>query len=422
MSAPREASTSASRAQPGRITRREDRREALLGAAAQMFNRRGLRGTTLAEVAASVGLAGNSITHYFRRKEDLAVACLLRAIEAVVRLAQQAGATPDPAARVRSFIVGYLAMLAAIDRGEHADLVRFHDIRALEPEHREQVVAAYVPMFRAVRALLGPAQAGAQAQRAHSARTLFLLTAAFWSRAWIRRYDPDDYPLIGQRITDIVLEGLAAEGASWATVPRWQGPSPLAGAPEDPMRAAFLKAATLQMNEQGFRGASIDRIAARLNLTKGAFYHHLSDKDELIAACFERSFAAVRRAQDLARTADTGWERLLQAAGALTCHQCSDDGPLLRFTARSALPESMRGDARRTMDRLTQRYGQFVIDGIADGTIRPVDPSVAADLMTGTINAVVELGHWLPGYRLDEALDAYLKTLFFGLRRTLAQN
>ncbi|WP_043820030.1 TetR/AcrR family transcriptional regulator, partial [Rubrivivax gelatinosus] len=59
------------------------RREALLDAAARRFNEQGLRGATLADIAGAVGLATNSLTHYFRRKEELAAACLLRAVAAV---------------------------------------------------------------------------------------------------------------------------------------------------------------------------------------------------------------------------------------------------------------------------------------------------------------------------------------------------
>ena len=57
----------------------------------------------------------------------------------------------------------------------------------------------------------------------------------------------------------------------------------------DATRSAYLKAATRLVNEHGYRGASVDRIAAQLQLTKGSFYHHHETKEELIAACFERS-------------------------------------------------------------------------------------------------------------------------------------
>ena len=52
---------------------------------------------------------------------------------------------------------------------------------------------------------------------------------------------------------------------------------------------AFLQAATFLINEQGYRGASVEKISARLNVTKGSFYHYNDNKDDLVANCFERS-------------------------------------------------------------------------------------------------------------------------------------
>ena len=37
---------------------------------------------------------------------------------------------------------------------------------------------------------------------------------------------------------------------------------------------AFLRAATQLINAHGYSGASVERISAELNVTKGAFYHH----------------------------------------------------------------------------------------------------------------------------------------------------
>ena len=54
-------------------------------------------------------------------------------------------------------------------------------------------------------------------------------------------------------------------------------PKPLPGkpAPEGDTLDAFLRAATSLVNEQGaYFGASVNRISARLNLIKGAIYHH----------------------------------------------------------------------------------------------------------------------------------------------------
>ncbi len=93
------------------------KREAILDAAARQFNKHGLKGATLADVAGSVDLLTNSVTYYYRRKEDLVAACLLRAIETMQGVAVAALAAPSPEARIRAFICGHAAVLADIAAG-----------------------------------------------------------------------------------------------------------------------------------------------------------------------------------------------------------------------------------------------------------------------------------------------------------------
>ncbi|MGK9797795.1 TetR family transcriptional regulator, partial [Salmonella enterica subsp. enterica] len=88
-----------------------EKRETILDAAAVRFNRKGVRGTTLSDVAQDVGLSTNSITYYYRKKEDLVVACLLRTIDEMVGIAAQAGALPTPGERVAGFIRLFFARL-----------------------------------------------------------------------------------------------------------------------------------------------------------------------------------------------------------------------------------------------------------------------------------------------------------------------
>ena len=104
---------------------------------------------------------------------------------------------------------------------------------------------------------------------------------------------------------------------------------------------AFLRAATRLLNDQGYEGASIAKIAASLNLTKGAFYHHHDNKDDLIEACFERTFSVIRSALEHAELAGTpGWQRLRAVVCALIRFQLGPTGPLLRAAATSAMPDA----------------------------------------------------------------------------------
>ena len=87
------------------------KREAILGAAALRFNEQGVKGATLSGIAASVGLATNSVTYYYRRKEDLATACFLRSIAAFESLAAKAAHEQrGVAARVQAFVLEHVGV------------------------------------------------------------------------------------------------------------------------------------------------------------------------------------------------------------------------------------------------------------------------------------------------------------------------
>jgi AcrR family transcriptional regulator len=411
-------------------TRFLNKREAMLGAAARLFNERGVKGTTLADIAAAVGLVTNSVTYYYRKKETLATACFLRSIDAFNRLAAAAAQQPGAAERLHAFFGGHAQLLAAIERGEHPPLVTFGDIRALPSPQQEEVFSAYNDMFRRVRDLLKDAQTMARLSRDDfNARGHIVLSNVHWVRVWIQRHEVDQYGRVAQRVADFMLHGLrgpAAEltaGAAAWTAPdlqnAWVLDAAVNGAAdgENTQGEAFLRAATVLVNEQGYRGASVDKISARLNVTKGSFYHHNHNKHDLIAECFERSFTVLRRALVLAADSrGSGWERICAAAHALVRYQLGEQGPLLRFSATSALPDqAQRERVGSTMHRLTERLGGLVVDGMADRSIRPLDAAIAAQLIMTSINAAAELRRWLPGASADNVADLYVRPLLDGV-------
>jgi AcrR family transcriptional regulator len=328
----------------GRTRRFADKRDAILDGAARLFNERGVRGALLSDVAQQVGLATNSLTYYYRKKEDLAAACLLRSMDALGAAADAAARAPTLQARVQGFLDSYLGLLARIDDGLHPELIVFSDVLTLGPPQHEMVAAAYTQMFRRVRALLDAPDAPALGAAARNARAHLLLSTTTWARAWVRRYESTDYPRVAGRIGTLLLAGVPSapgQGLAPAT-----SPLALAAALGDgDTRNAYLRAATRLVNEHGYHGASVDRIAAELQLTKGSFYHHHETKEELIAACFERTFAVVRAAQSAALDAPgPGGDRLALACRALLDFQLSAFGPA---AAHHRLDRPARGPAQR---------------------------------------------------------------------------
>ncbi|WP_088280550.1 TetR/AcrR family transcriptional regulator [Ideonella sp. A 288] len=400
---------------PPPTPRFQEKREAILAAAARLFNERGVRGATLADIAARVGLATNSVTYYYRKKEALATACFLRAIEVFEGLMAEAGRAGSVEQRVARFFQLHAELLMAVEAGAHPPLILFNDIRALPEPHVDAVFGAYTDMFRRMRGLLQGPETAALSRADLNARAHLAMSTAHWQRGWIGRYETDDYPRVARRVVDILLHGLAGPGAMWHEAPLDLG----AASPDEAGvgTEAFLRAATVLVNEQGYRGASVDRISARLNVTKGSFYHHHDTKRDLISACFDRSFDVLRRALRAAEESPgPGWARVCASAVSLVRFQLSARGPLLRATATSAIPdEAERERVRRTMLSLSERLGGTLVDGMVDGSIRPLDPAIAAQIVSAAINAAAELQRWMPGATVDNVGAVYVRPALMGV-------
>src|SRR3982751_4063577 len=86
----------------------ERKREAILDAATDLLNARGVKGLTLSVAASAVDLSTTSVTYYFRRKDDLAAACMLRGVAALMDIVQAAMAESTHEARLRTLLRLYL--------------------------------------------------------------------------------------------------------------------------------------------------------------------------------------------------------------------------------------------------------------------------------------------------------------------------
>ncbi|WP_236904097.1 TetR/AcrR family transcriptional regulator [Comamonas serinivorans] len=393
--------------------RYQQKREVVLSQAALLFNEQGLKSATLASIAEGVGLATNSLTYYYRKKEDLAQACLLRSAAAYDQVVVAALGHAQPADRLRAYLQGHVALLAAIARGDHPPLMYFSDTRALPGPQAKQVFDAYADLFRHVRDVLRASHLPL-VRDALNARAHVLLSVVNWMGPWLlEAYEVDEYLRVADGIADLLIHGLGATGRASQAVPLITGwePQPHADATSE----AFLRTATWLLNEHGYRGASVDNIAAHLNRSKGAFYHHHDHKQDLIAACFERTFDFMRQALSLAQQAPgPGLDRAYSAALAITQVQVSPQGPLLYSSAFSALPSrAHRLQASRALRKLSSRITALLVEGLRDGSVRPLDGAMAAQVLTAGITGGAVLRHWTA--KPEAAVELFVRPMFDGL-------
>jgi len=386
------------------------KRDAILAAAAEAINEQSAKGMTFADVARRVGLNTTSVTYYFKRKEDLAAAAFENTLESLIAMLDVAAEEATPEERVRRYLALNMDRLGRIQRGEEKAFAVLSDLRATEEPMRGRLMAGWREVFRRTRLLWGPTSSRAQTDL-NGARAHVLLENTFWLPIWLTRYEPDQYGRVEERLMDVFAHGIAGKNAKWSPTLL-----DLSHDEAEPGREAFLLAATRLINELGYRGASVQKIASELNVTKGSFYHHLDAKDDLVIACYRRSFDTIADAQSRGE-AEGGsyWHKLSSTVATLLDVQFAERGPLLRTTALSGLPVGVRNAMVDRSNGIARRYAGMMMDGIGEGSIRAVDALIAAQALMALQNAAFDMRKWASTMPRKRAIAMYASTLMFGL-------
>ena len=391
------------------------KREAIMAAATEVFSSQGVSGFTLAAVAKRMDLHPVSLTYYFKRKEDLAAAVLHETMERYGRMldyAEQASAAPE---RLRRLVEAYFEVRRKVALGLEGPLAPFSEIRLIGGEvHRPLMEAFWELYVRIGRLLKSESMPWMDRPRRHALARL-LVDQLGWADAWLGGYEIEDYPRVSARVADIMIGGLATRGQAWPDMPLLVLGSPEAQNDEI-TRESFLNAATRLINREGYRVASVDKISAELKVTKGSFYHHNTDKDELAVACFERSFELIDEAKRRAlQTGSNGWERVWLAIASLAIFQASaPNGRLMRHYAVAAVPQDMRMTVMRRFHQIAHSFAGQISDGVADGSVRAVDPLLAAYQMLVAFNTPGAMNlRGAPG-DTEGMLEGYVRPVLLG--------
>jgi len=388
------------------------KREQIIQTAARLFNTLGVRGTTLEDIARDVGMNLTSIRHYFRRKEDLVSAAFQDSIATHAEKFARAREGDDREARVRRLVREYFDLRRSIRTGESPEVMIFGDMRSLNEQHAAEVWPRYIDLFRTVRSILKSPDAPDEDRMVLSARAHFVMSQLIRSVFWLPAYPAESMDRVERMFTDILFNGLAAPGQ----VLRETALEEPQDQPRQTSWEGFLLAATRLINEQGYRGASVERIAAELNRTKGAFYHHVEGKGDLVVACFNRTLGLLQDAQNHAVASEsTGLAQAYAAVSTLVRRQQTPVGPLLRNSALMSVDMAQREPMQRQMAQVITRFADMATDAQLDGSGRLCDARIAGEMLMATVNSAAQLKGWANGSNAENAVDLYVRPMFHGL-------
>lgn len=203
-------------AQPRRTTRippsahvrakRRRRRREILQAALRAFRRRGYQQTTLADIAAQLGIRSTALYHYFPDKEAILYACHREALEDLEHLLGEALRRPAVAPeRLRVIISEHVRVMTDTLEGSPLAL----DTTSLSPSHAAEVIARRDRYESAVRAVIEQGIADGVFRAVDAKVAAFVIFGAInWIARWYRPGGSLQPSELGARFADYLTGGL----------------------------------------------------------------------------------------------------------------------------------------------------------------------------------------------------------------------
>ncbi|EAQ98350.1 TetR/AcrR family transcriptional regulator [Congregibacter litoralis] len=408
-----------------RKAQHDAKRIAILSEAARLFNGKGSRATTLQDVARGLGLTKTSLYYYVRTKEELIFQCYEVTMQRQHSIMDALDKTAlSPLERAGAFFKSQFESWLSAQKGDDVHIAAPLEIASLKPHHRSAIEAEYIRMFKRLRAYLREAMDRGEARRIEStSATRAIIGATDWVFHWLHQLERGEVLAAADAAWDILLHGLSAAEDEYvpATLSiSFDSDRPAQGFDRQEQhrqkQEAFYKAGTWFFNRKGFNGASLDQIAEHLNVSKGAFYYHIRNKEDLLFACYQRSIAIVQRIDALAmRTEGSGLQKLDETARRVFHAQNSDAGPLIRYNTITALPTDRRKEILSATEEADSRFDTLIAEGKLDGSIRDVNPLLARRLMSGAINASMDISLWRAIDDIDIAAVEYFDIFYNGL-------
>ncbi len=153
-------------------------------------------------------------------------------------------------------------------------------------------------------------------------------------------------------------------------------------------REALVRAATELFSKQGLDAPSLDAICARAGFTRGAFYVHFADREELIAAVMESATASfltrilAERGPDLDLYAIIAGFTAAVAGGTFDAFGAV---PLDRFLAACARSPALRRRYLAIVEHTRERVAEVVRAGQRAGSVRAdVEARAVAGILVAT--------------------------------------
>ena len=182
---------------------------------------------------------------------------------------------------------------------------------------------------------------------------------------------------------------------------KWGSTELSAAQQKERKRKLIIRHAASIFNRRGSQGATLDDVAAQLQISKAALYRYVNNKNDLLLACHQEAVRIAMKSADAAeRLGQDGWTRIR-----LTLQRHLEDmieslGVPTMLLEESSLDAESMAEVLSLRDSYEKRLRQFYQEGVEDGSIVPGDPKIAVFMLLGALNWTAKWyrpeGTWSP--------------------------
>lgn len=157
-------------------------------------------------------------------------------------------------------------------------------------------------------------------------------------------------------------------------------------------REAVLRMAAQVFNEKGFQASTLDEVADRLHVTKPTLYYYVRNKDEILYECVRIGLTMLQDAiTEVGASGGSAMDKLVAAMHKYTEIVTMDFGMCVIRVGEDPLPPESRRKLRHIKAAIDQEFRELIRLGIAEGSIAPCDPKIAAFTLAGALSWI---GRW----------------------------
>lgn len=165
-------------------------------------------------------------------------------------------------------------------------------------------------------------------------------------------------------------------------------------------REAVLRAAAQLFNEKGYHATSLDEVAERLHVTKPTLYYYVRNKEAILFECVRIGLEMMRAAIEAAgASGGSAMDKLVSAMREYARVATMDFGMCIIRVGEEPLPPESQRQLRRLKAAIDHEFRRLIQQGIAEGSIAPCDPKIAAFTLAGALSWIAR---W---YRPGGALE-----------------